>query len=706
MSKRIFARLATNVLVSDGHGGSHRAGLVGARVSLMNGSYKIGPADPRKGITGSDGSFSFDYSHRGPGHAVEVEVVARDSVGRVLPFATSTGRMFVPDVDGDQLDGLPDLLIRELDATGFGVTLGTGEVRALSSNNQVRMLVDQDVFTRAAELIAGAQKTITISQLFFAVPPDFRADPAAETPKLVFDFHQTPPDLDHPRTLLPTDARPERLLADAARRGVDVRILLHAYTVPLYAKPVVYAVAGRMRDAAFTDTDEVSHYFSAAAPTVRVRGFKQPLPSAGVMHAKLMDVDGRFSMSFGGPFGQSYVDRSDHRIDAWIRGGSSGLPQHDVGFETSGPVIADLFAALKLLWDTDTNVPGDQLPHPGAVQPPPSTPPPPTPVQPDAECSIQVVRTLTAGRFGGALEAGEMGVLEAYLRGFNAAENLIYLENQYFTNEAIGAALVEAIRNKPGVQVIVLVNIAPDQTWYPRTQRRLITRIRDEIAKVPGGRQRFGVFTRWTHETGPALPRILPIYVHAKVGIVDNIWAMVGSANLDGLSLDEYGLWEGIRCVLHYIPLPGLDLIPVPHDRAVEINAVMTNEFHSDDPDTAAGVLRRRLWAEHLGFSKPDGTPDPDAPELLAPPPGGWLDLWRSRAEQTLRRLVDHPAQPQTGLARVLPWPTDDTTHKTPRDHLAALGVHTQAIVPLKSTRKFDFRTGNWVRGSTAKMDF
>ena len=119
------------------------------------------------------------------------------------------------------------------------------------------------------------------------------------------------------------------------------------------------------------------------------------------------------------------------------------------------------------------------------------------------------------------------------------AEQFVYLETQYFTNDAIGRALVEAMKRKPGLEVIVVCNIRPDVPFYPFKQRRLITRIRKGIGQTPGGPHRFGVFTRWSHQVFQPRPRMLPVYIHAKVGIVDESWATVGSANLDGLSLDS-----------------------------------------------------------------------------------------------------------------------------------------------------------------------
>jgi hypothetical protein len=67
---------------------------------------------------------------------------------------------------------------------------------------------------------------------------------------------------------------------------------------------------------------------------------------------------------------------------------------------------------------------------------------------------------------------------------------------------------------------------------------------------------------------------------------------------------------------------------------------------------------------------------------------------------------VNSPAVTEEDLARVLPWPTDDTTYKTPRKHLNALGVLTHKIVPLKSTRPFLFEKGEFEEGKQPKMDY
>jgi hypothetical protein len=88
------------------------------------------------------------------------------------------------------------------------------------------------------------------------------------------------------------------------------------------------------------------------------------------------------------------------------------------------------------------------------------------------------------------------------------------------------------------------------------------------------------------------------------------------------------------------------------------------------------------------------------------PPAGGWLKLWHDSAGAKRNALVNHPNQSQAGLGHVLRWPEENTTYKTPRKHLDALGVKSHAVVPLKSTRPFIFKDGTFEPGAVAEMDY
>ena len=501
------------------------------------------------------------------------------------------------------------------------------------------------------------------------------------------------------------DDRPERRLIEAADRGVDVRLLLNGYRLPMVVRLLIGAAvfcllgpAGALGvDSAISDkecdADEARRYFGLSGRSrIRARKFAQPIASSGVMHAKLMVADGQRALSIGSPFGQSYVDLPGHAIDEPRRGGSTGLPKHDAGFAVEGPAVAAFHETLALLWNQDDSA--DAVPATIAA-------PAARTSGGDALTALQLVRTLSANRLSG-FDEGEKGILEAYQRGFANAKQFIYIETQYFTNDAIGAALIGALQANPQLQVIVLLNIAPDVPTYPFKQRRLITRIRAAV-----GTQRFGVFTRWSHLSGDVRGKLLPIYVHAKAALVDDTWATVGSANLDGLSLDSSLLSDVLQ-----------KLFGAQEQRAIEVNGVMLNSVdgkpaHSDIVD----LLRRRLWAEHLGYALADGTLDESHGELKTAPADGWLGLWNRRAQAFHDQLVNDPAHALSNLGHVLAWPADDETYKTPRKHLNALKIDTfpaapgqadrsRAIHPLRAPRPFEFAQGNFKPNQTAVLDY
>jgi len=250
-------------------------------------------------------------------------------------------------------------------------------------------------------------------------------------------------------------------------------------------------------------------------------------------------------------------------------------------------------------------------------------------------CSVQIVRTLDS--MFKPSTGGETGVLESYLRAIHFAKRFIYIENQYFNNDAITEALIEALARN--VEVILLLNPAPDMPLYLGWQQKAIRRTAKSLSDNGiNPDDRLGVFSAWTHasaqSTGSSKPTLVDNYLHTKSALIDNVWASVGSANLDGASLDSQ------QYMRQFI---GDDL------RNTEANVVVYEENATIVP--AVDALRRRLWSEHLGFSNAADTALDDAPTKK------WVPVWRQLArakrdalKQDLNNVV---------AARVLEWPTD-----------------------------------------------
>jgi phosphatidylserine/phosphatidylglycerophosphate/cardiolipin synthase-like enzyme len=659
------------------------------------GSFKLA-----SGKTDQNGHFSFDY-RKDPMYdskSRQIEVVVQDPIGREVYRGVETDR------DNSAWLDLWYTTINDADARGFLVTLGTGQTSPSANTlpgwglaeSTVKFLIDNEQFQKAAELFNDARDFIYFSQLFFPLPTTYNTDATQETPKLIFDFHAPVPDTTNPRAAGVGDSRPERLLLQAADRDVDIRILMTELQWPLLVRILTniltFSLTGsdgifssnqllHFLRSGWTDALAVKEYFTEAGnSSIKVYPFKLPVVTDGVMHAKLMFVDGMRVLSIGSPFEQSYIDTHAHDIDAWVRGDWDTYPNHDVGFIAKGKVIEPIYDTLKLLWDNaaPTNeklqdyAPTPPDSHHGASTIPDN--------DWDDDCTLQIVRTITAKRFDQHPD-GEQGILEAYLRAINMAQRLIYFENQWLVSHAIGDAIVKAMQLKPDLQTILLLNIKPDTQvpFYPWRQRRLIHHMQQKLDP-----SRFGVFTRWSHKVGTDTlrPQLMPVYIHAKAGVVDDTWCTVGSANLDNYSMES----------------------------AIELNAIILNGVDGARTSKLPDLLRRKLWAEHLNYIDSSGKLDINAADLVMPSDptkADWLSLWTNHAKGNLSALINQPNQPLTanGDSHILPWPTDNSTHKYPRDYLTTLGIQSYRVIPLKGTRKFDFKKGDW-KDTKYPMDY
>jgi len=290
-------------------------------------------------------------------------------------------------------------------------------------------------------------------------------------------------------------------------------------------------------------------------------------------HQKAIVVDGRVAFVGG-------MDLTTYQGDRWdtprhaLR---SGPNWHDVQLCLEGEVVADVEHNFRQRW---TEVSGaDDLTHRD-----PTT-------EPSWQTPVQIVRTIPANVYKFA-PRGEFGIHHAYIRALRQARRLIYIENQYLWSPTVVKALIYAMnrpRDEPFRIVIVLPARAYEGKW---DNDQHVAQLRD----ADRGRGIVSVYCPYASGPRAGLKPFYyrPIYVHAKVGIVDDEWLTVGSANLNtrGLATDS------------------------------EINAVVR------DGDVARN-LRVRLWAEHLAMP---------ADQVAATDPIDLVDhLWPERAATNAR---------------------------------------------------------------------
>ena len=121
---------------------------------------------------------------------------------------------------------------------------------------------------------------------------------------------------------------------------------------------------------------------------------------------------------------------------------------------------------------------------------------------------------------------GERSIARAYSRAFTRARRLIYIEDQYFWSDVVADTLAEALRREPELQVIAVVPRYPEKD--------------DRIGGPPMlyGQRRPGTCCARPAATASRLFDLenaegTPIYVHAKVCVVDDPWMTIGSDNLN-----------------------------------------------------------------------------------------------------------------------------------------------------------------------------
>jgi phosphatidylserine/phosphatidylglycerophosphate/cardiolipin synthase-like enzyme len=279
---------------------------------------------------------------------------------------------------------------------------------------------------------------------------------------------------------------------------------------------------------------------------------------------------------------------------------------HDIQAAITGPAVYDVETVFRERWSDPTplsrspvrrlhdRLAGDDL----SPDPLPEQAPPPPPVSGGTHV-VQLLRTypnLRHGRDYPFARGGERSVARGYGKAIEQAQRLIYVEDQYLWSTEVAATFADALRAKPELRVIAVLPHLPDQS-APLSKIPQELGRHDAVAQLmEAGPGRVAVYGIENH-------RGLPVYVHAKVCVIDDWWATIGSDNFNLRS------WT--------------------HDS--ELSAVVL-DTSADDHSPYARRLRLTLAAEHLdrGFG-PDGYPG----DISALEPG------RTPAELDDRLLLD-----------------------------------------------------------------
>jgi phosphatidylserine/phosphatidylglycerophosphate/cardiolipin synthase-like enzyme len=357
------------------------------------------------------------------------------------------------------------------------------------------------------------------------------------------------------------------LLAEAAET-VDVRVLLWAGApLPVFAPKRSSVRAGR---------DEL----------VRGTRIKAALDSnerpMHCHHEKLVVIDD--DVAFVG--GIDLTDLGGDRYDTPEHPGRGRLGWHDVASRLRGPAVADVGRHVAERWHavTGERLEGLEAQPAGAVS--------------AGDLELQIVRTVPEKLYEFA-PRGDFRIIEAYLRALRSARHLIYLENQFLWSPEIVNILAGKLR-RPPTDEFRLVIMLPGRPNSGKDDTRGQLAL---LAEADGDHRRF-LATTIRARSGNTSDRV---YVHAKVGIVDDRWLTLGSANLNAHSFFN----------------------------DTEVNLVTC------DPALARDT-RLRLWAAHLERNVDQIAGDPTAviDELWRPIAVGQRER-RNRGEPLTHGLVE-----------------------------------------------------------------
>lgn len=243
---------------------------------------------------------------------------------------------------------------------------------------------------------------------------------------------------------------------------------------------------------------------------------------------------------------------------------------HDAAVRLTGPAVADVARHVNQRW---TEITGESIS------------PAPAPA-PTGSVDVQVLRTVPERTYDFA-PRGEFTILDAYLEALRSAQDFIYLENQFLWSPEVVDVLAYKLQNPPSDDFRVLLLLPSRPSNGADTTRGQLGR----LLEADDSANRLLATTISGYRDIDSVP----VYVHAKIGVVDDRWLTVGSANLN-----EHSLFND-----------------------TELNVVTCDGALARD-------TRLRLWSEHTQHPVDELTGDPT---LVIE------EVWRATAEEQSHRI-------------------------------------------------------------------
>lgn len=244
-------------------------------------------------------------------------------------------------------------------------------------------------------------------------------------------------------------------------------------------------------------------------------------PVAASHHQKIVVIDDRLAFCGGIDITSGRWDRREHADDDPDRVRPAGTrygPWHDATSALDGPPARALGDLARQRWRAAT---GQTLPAVTSAS------------DPWPACLVPTFKNV---RLGIARTIPEMDdrpgtheIEQMYLGLIATAQRYIYAESQYFASRKIARAIAQRLSEPQGPEIVV-INPRTAEGWLePLAMDSARARLVEALQRI----DRYGRFRLYHPETAGGGP----IYVHAKVLIVDDRYLRVGSSNFNNRSM-------------------------------------------------------------------------------------------------------------------------------------------------------------------------
>ncbi len=222
-------------------------------------------------------------------------------------------------------------------------------------------------------------------------------------------------------------------------------------------------------------------------------------------HEKLAVIDGRVAYVNG----IDLTSLAGDRLDSSEHPARGAIGWHDAGTRIEGPLVRDVADHVTLRW---REVTGEtiELACDDSTQ---------------GGVRAQFVRTVPNNVYD-ALPRGDYRILEAYVRALRSAQRLIYLESQFLWSPELVAILKAKLLDPPSDEFRLVVLL-------PRRPNNGKDDTRGQLGVLADADRDGRLLACTLFQPG----HVEQVYVHAKIGIVDDRWLCIGSANLNEHSL-------------------------------------------------------------------------------------------------------------------------------------------------------------------------